>query len=157
MPPFILALLLGFVAGLRAFVAPAAVAWAAYFGHLPVAGTHFAFMGHIVTPILFTLAAIAEMVYEKSPRSAGDRRFPPKLIFRLLMGGFAGAVIGSSNQSNALFLCAAMGLIGAIGGTFGGTLVYEGLFNRVRDERKASVAEDVIAVALGLLVLIPTH
>jgi uncharacterized membrane protein len=157
MPPFILAFLLGIVAGMRAFVAPAAVAWAAYFGRLPVGGTHFAFMGHILTPILFTLAAIAEIAYEKSPRSAGNRRFPPKLIFRLLMGGFTGAVIGSSNQTNALFLCAAIGVIGAIAGTFGGTLVFEGLFKRLHDERKASLAEDAVAILLGFLVLIPIH
>jgi len=54
LPPFIVAFLLGLVAGLDAFVAPAAVSWAAYFGHFPVVATHFAFMGHIATSIILT-------------------------------------------------------------------------------------------------------
>jgi uncharacterized membrane protein len=157
MPPFILAFLLGIVAGLRAFVAPAAVAWAAYFGHLPVAGTHFAFMGHIATPIILTLLALAEIVYEKTPRSAANKLFPAELVLRLLMAGFSGALIGSSNQSNAVFVCAAIGVFGALVGTFGGTIVFEGLFKGLRDERKASLVEDTIAILLGFLVLIPIH
>jgi uncharacterized membrane protein len=157
MPPFILAFLLGLVAGLRAFVAPAAVAWAAYFGHFHVAGTHFAFMGHIATPIVLTLLAIAELVYEKNPRSAGDKMFFPELLLRIVMGAFSGAVIGSSNQSNALFVCAAIGAMGAIAGSFGGTIVFESLFKGLHNERKASKFEDGIAIGLSLLVLIPIH
>ncbi|TIU80553.1 MAG: DUF4126 domain-containing protein, partial [Mesorhizobium sp.] len=43
---YILALLIGVVAGLRAMTAPAAVAWGACLGWLPVAGTWAGFMGH---------------------------------------------------------------------------------------------------------------
>jgi uncharacterized membrane protein len=157
MPPFILAFLLGAVAGLRAFFAPAAVSWAAYFAHLPVAGTHFAFMGHIATPILLTLLAIGELIFEKIPRSAGSKSFAPKLILRILLGGFTGAVIGSSNQTNALFVCAAFGVFGALGGTFGSTVLYEGLIKRLKTNSFASIAEDAIAVLACLLVLIRIH
>ncbi len=154
MPPFILAFLLGLVAGLRAFVALAAVSWAAYFGHLPVAGTHFAFMGHIITPIVFTLIAIAELVFEKTPRSAGSTTFAPKLILRIAAGCLAGAVIGSSNQTNALFVCAAFGVFGALAGTFGSTVLYEQLRARIKGDGGAAMAEDAIAVLACLLVLI---
>ena len=41
---FLAALLIGVVAGLRAFTAPAAVSLAAYLGWLPVAGTPLAFL-----------------------------------------------------------------------------------------------------------------
>ena len=37
--PYLLALGIGFIAGLRAMTAPAAIAWAAYLGWLPLAGT----------------------------------------------------------------------------------------------------------------------
>ncbi|RWF24812.1 MAG: DUF4126 domain-containing protein, partial [Mesorhizobium sp.] len=43
---YLLALLIGVVAGLRAMTAPAAVAWGSYLGWLPVAGTWASFMGH---------------------------------------------------------------------------------------------------------------
>jgi hypothetical protein len=59
---------------------PAAVAWAAYFGRLPMAGTDFAFMGHIATPIILILLTLAEIVYEKAPRSAGNKLFPLELV-----------------------------------------------------------------------------
>ncbi|MGA8940752.1 MAG: DUF4126 domain-containing protein [Acidobacteriaceae bacterium] len=154
MPPFILAFLLGLIAGLRAVVALAAVSWAAYFGHLPVAGTHFAFMGHIATPIILTVIAAVELAYEKTPRSAGSTTFVPKLIFRIALGGLSGAVIGSSNQTNALFVCAAFGVFGALAGTFGSTVLYEQLRARIKRDGSASIAEDAIAVLACLLVLI---
>ena len=154
MPPFILAFLLGVVAGLRAFVALAAVSWAAYFGHLPVSGPHFAFMGSIATPVILTLLAGVELIYEKAPRSAANNVFVPKLILRILIGGLAGAVIGSSHQTNALFVCAAFGVFGALAGTFGSTVLYEQLRTTVKGEGRASLAEDAIAMLACLLVLI---
>ena len=154
MPPFMLAGLLGIVAGLRALVAVAAVSWAAYFGYLSVAGTHFAFLDHIVTPIVLTLIAAVELVYEKTPRSAGNETFLPKFILRILMGGFAGAVIGSSHQTNALFVSAAFGVFGALAGTFGSMVLYKGLHARIKGENGASMAEDAIAILACLLVLI---
>ena len=155
MPPFIVAFLLGLVAGLDAFVAPAAVSWAAYFGHFPVAGTHFAFMGHIATAIILTLLALAEIVYVRLPKSADSTAFPGKLVLRIALGGFAGAVIGSSHQSNALFTSATCGVVGAIASTFGITILYELFQNFLNDERRTSIALNTIAVLAGLLVLIP--
>lgn len=154
MPPFVIAFLLGIAVGLRALVALAAVSWAAYFGHLPVAGTHFAFMGSLVTPIVLTLLAVGELIYEKTPRSAGNQMFVPKLILRIAIGGLAGAVIGSSNQTNALFVCAAFGVFGALAGTFGSTVLFEALRKRMKGEAGAAMAEDVIAMLACLLVLL---
>jgi uncharacterized membrane protein len=47
---YLLALLIGVVAGLRTMTAPAAVSWAAHLGGLPLQGTPLAFMGATVTP-----------------------------------------------------------------------------------------------------------
>jgi uncharacterized membrane protein len=155
LPPFIVAFLLGLVAGIEAFVALAAVSWAAYFGHFPVAGTHFAFMAHIATPIILTLLAIAEIIYVRTPRSAGNKDFAPKLVLRIFLGAFVGAVIGSSHQSNALFDSAACGAIGAIASTFGSTVLFELFQKCLNNERRASIALNTLAVLAGLLVLIP--
>ena len=43
----LLALLIGVVAGLRTFTAPAAVSWAAYLGWLPLGNTALAFLGSV--------------------------------------------------------------------------------------------------------------
>jgi uncharacterized membrane protein len=157
MPPFILAFLIGLVSGVRAFLAPAAVSWACYFGHFLVANTHFAFMGSIITPIVLTLLAIGEIAYERTPRSAGNKVFLPKLLLRILLGGFSGAVIGSSHQTNALFVCAAFGVVGAIAGTFGSTVLFDFFRKLLKRDTSASLAEDAIAVLACLLVLIHLH
>ena len=47
---YLLALLIGVVAGLRAVTAPAAVSWAAALGWIPLADSWAAFMGYRFTP-----------------------------------------------------------------------------------------------------------
>ena len=42
---YLLAILIGVIAGLRAMTAPAAVAWAAWLGWFSLAGTPLAFLG----------------------------------------------------------------------------------------------------------------
>src|SRR5690606_159746 len=44
---YLLALLIGVVAGLRAMTAPAAIAWAAYLGWLDLSGSWLAFLGSV--------------------------------------------------------------------------------------------------------------
>ena len=64
---YVLAFLIGVVAGLRAMMAPAAVSWAARLGWLNLSGTPLAFMGAAVTPYIFTLLALGELVNDKLP------------------------------------------------------------------------------------------
>ena len=47
---YLVALMVGIIAGLRAFTAPAAVSWAARLGWLPLGGTWAAFLGYAWTP-----------------------------------------------------------------------------------------------------------
>ena len=54
MTSYVLAFLIGLVAGLRAMTAPAAVSWAARLGWLNLQGTPLAFLGAAVTPWIFT-------------------------------------------------------------------------------------------------------
>jgi uncharacterized membrane protein len=50
MSVYVLALLIGVVAGLRAMTAPAVVSWAAYLGRMHLEGTWLAFLGYAWTP-----------------------------------------------------------------------------------------------------------
>ncbi|MER9562267.1 DUF4126 domain-containing protein, partial [Mesorhizobium sp. M0571] len=90
-----LTLLIGVVAGLRAMAAPAAVAWGAWLGWLPVAGTWASFMGHWIAVGIFTILAIAELVTDQLP-STPSRKVPQQFGARVVLGAFTGAVIGAT-------------------------------------------------------------
>ena len=62
---YLLALLIGVVAGLRAMTAPAAVSWAAHLGWLPLQHTPIAFLGATVTPYILTVLAIGELITDQ--------------------------------------------------------------------------------------------
>lgn len=78
MPLYLVAFLIGLVAGLRTFTAPAAVSWAARLGWMSVQGTPLAVMGAAAMTWIFTLAAVFEIVvFDKLPK-AGSRKSPPQ-------------------------------------------------------------------------------
>jgi uncharacterized membrane protein len=67
---YVLALLIGIIAGLRTMTAPAAVSWAAHLGWLPLENTPLAFLGFAVTPYIITVLAIGELIptsYRRHP------------------------------------------------------------------------------------------
>ncbi|ASY59962.1 putative membrane protein (plasmid) [Sinorhizobium sp. CCBAU 05631] len=117
MTVYVLALLIGVVAGLRAMTAPAAVSIAAAAGWLPIASTWAAFMGYRFTPYIFGLLALVEYVTDQLPGTP-SRTVPQQFGARIVSGGFCGAVIGTA--SGSLAGGAIAGVIGAIIGTLGG-------------------------------------
>ena len=84
---YVLALLIGVIAGLRAMTAPAAVGWGAYLGWLPVAGTWAGFMSHWAAVGIFTILAIVELVTDQLP-STPSRKVPQQFGARIIMGAF---------------------------------------------------------------------
>ena len=87
-----LAFLLGMVAGLRSMTAPAAASWAARLGWLQLEGTPVAFLGHTVAAYVLGVAALAELVADKLPRTP-NRTDPGPSIARILTGGLSGAAL----------------------------------------------------------------
>ena len=65
---YLFALLIGVIAGLRAMTAPAAVAWGAYLGWIPLAGFPLAWMAAPATPTGSTATVSAG-----SRRNSGQR------------------------------------------------------------------------------------
>ena len=65
----LLALGIGFVAGLRSMTAPALVCWAAHLQWIHLQGTPLGFMASPIAVGIFTLAAIAELVADKLPKT----------------------------------------------------------------------------------------
>ena len=93
---FLLALLIGVVAGLRAMTAPAAVSWAARLGWLNLAARALAFLGYAWTPWILTVLALGELVTDQLPTTP-SRTVPVQFGTRMLTGGVSGAAIGAAS------------------------------------------------------------
>jgi uncharacterized membrane protein len=141
---------IGVIAGLRALTAPAVVSWAAYLHWINLQGTHLAFMGSIIAVAIFTLAAAGEIVNDKLPKTP-PRTALPSVVIRVVMGAFAAATL-SAGMSGSIEMCALLGLIGAVAGTFGGYYARTGLVKALKSpDWPIALLEDAIAVCGGLL------
>ena len=147
---YALAFLIGIAAGLRALTPAAFVCWAARLGWLKLQGTPLAFLGYAVTPWIFTIAAIGELINDKLPK-AGSRKVPPAFIARIVMGALCGAAIGAT--AGALAGGLILGAIGAIVGTFGGYEFRARLARAAGRDLPIALLEDAIAIALSFWVV----
>jgi uncharacterized membrane protein len=147
----LLALLIGIVAGLRAFTAPAAVSWAAHLGWLHLDSSWLAFLGYRFTPWIVSALALFELVGDQLPTTP-SRKTPPQFITRLVMGGVSGAAIGISASS--LLVGLAAGVVGAVIGTLGGAALRARLAAAFGSDRPAALIEDVIAVGGAALIVL---
>jgi uncharacterized membrane protein len=148
----ILLLAIGFVAGLRSMTAPAAVSWAAYLGWIDLHDSAFRWMGSGVAVAVFTIAALAELVADKLPRTPRRTAAGP-LVGRFILGGLAGAALAAS-IGESLLAGALLGGIGAMVGSFAG---YESRRRLVRvfggKDLRVALVEDLITIALAYLVV----
>lgn len=147
----VLALLIGVVAGLRAFTAPAAVSWASHLGLLALDGTWLAFLGYRFTPWIFSALALLELVGDQLPATP-SRKTPPQFITRLVMGGLSGAAIGAS--AGALIAGLVAGVVGAVIGTLGGAAVRARLAAALGSDRPAALIEDAVAILGAVLIVL---
>ncbi len=145
-----LTFLIGVVAGLRAMMPLAVVSWGARLGAVPLGGTHLAWLGNAVTPWIFSLLAVGELVNDKLPATP-SRKVPPQFIARVVSGAFAGAAIGLSKDSVWAGLIA--GALGAVAGTLGGAAMRGKLASIFGKDLPAALTEDLIAILLGIAVV----
>lgn len=150
MTVYLLALIIGVVAGLRAMTAPAAVSWAAWLGILPLGGTILGFLGAIATPIIFTVLAVGELISDQLPKTP-SRKTPIQFGARLATGALSGAAIGLAGGALVGGLVA--GLVGTVVGTLGGAAARGRLARVFGRDRPAALIEDVVAVGLAALVV----
>ena len=147
---YILALLIGVVAGLRAMTAPAAVSWAAYLGWIQLDGSWLAFLGHWIAPWVLSLLAIAELITDQLP-STPSRKVPMQFGGRIVMGAFCGAVIGATAGMTVGGLVA--GAIGAVIGTLGGADLRARMAAAFGKDPPAALIEDAVAIIGALLIV----
>src|SRR6266550_8560608 len=98
MTTFVLAFLIGVVAGLRSMTAPAAVSWAARLGWLRLENTPLAFLGFAATPYILSVLAIGELVNDKLPKTP-SRKEPVPFGARIVTGALSGAAMGAAADS----------------------------------------------------------
>jgi uncharacterized membrane protein len=147
---YLLALLIGIIAGLRAMTAPAAVSWAASFGLLPLEGTWLAFLGYRFTPWILTVLAIGELITDQLPTTP-SRKVPVAFAARILSGALCGAAIGT--LGDALLGGAIAGAAGAVIGTVGGAAVRARLAAAFGRDRPAALLEDAVAILGAALIV----
>jgi uncharacterized membrane protein len=125
---------LGFVAGLRTFTAPAALAFS---------------RGPILTTI-GVLAALFEYVMDLLPNTP-SRTDPRGLIPRIVSGGFCGWVIAAAWGGSAI-AGAVAGIVGAFVGTYGGHAARLAAIARI-GAVPAALVEDVVAIGLAAFIV----
>jgi len=148
---YVLAFLIGVVAGLRSMTAPAAVSWAAQLGLLRLENTGLAFLGYAATPYILSVLAVGELIIDKLPKTP-SRKAPVPFIGRIVIGALCGAAVGATSANLIGGLLA--GVLGAVAGTLGG---YEFRARLVRaiggKDLPIALLEDVIAVGGAALIV----
>jgi uncharacterized membrane protein len=148
----LLAFGIGVVAGLRAMTAPAVTAWAAHLGRLNLQSTALAFMGSKWAVVIFTLAALGELVNDQLPKTP-PRTQPGPLIARIVTGGLSGACITLA-AGHSPWLGAVLGAVGAVAGTFAGYKARVGLVQSLHvPDFAIAIPEDLVAIGLGWLLV----
>jgi len=149
---WLLAFLLGVVAGLRSLTAPAVLAWAAHRNWLNVHNTPLSFMASTAAMVIFVLLAVGELIADQLP-STPSRTAPPGLIARIVTSGLCGAGIAAAG-TQSLVAGAILGIVGALIGTFGGYQVRTGLVKALNvPDLVIATLEDVVAIGGGLVIV----
>lgn len=144
------ALVIGIVAGMRAMIPLAAVAWLAALGAVSVDGTWLSILGWRFTAPILSFLALAELVADQLP-STPSRKVPVQFGARLFSGGVAGAALGLAAGSWLIGLL--LGVAGAIIGTLGGAAIRARLAKAFGRDLPAALLEDAVAIGLVLVIV----
>lgn len=151
---YVLALVMGIIAGLRAMTPLAAVSWAAHLGWLPLRGTILGFLGFVATPYILTVLAVVELITDQLPKTP-SRKVPVQFGARLVSGALAGGAIGASGGASggALVVGLVLGVVGAVIGTYGGAAGRASLARSFGKDPPAAYLEDVVAIGGAALIV----
>ena len=128
----VVALALGIVAGLRTLMAPA---------------IFFLVRGPLQAGIVFAVLEVGELIGDKLPMTPARTR-PLPLVGRVLMGAIVGWFVG--NPGGMEIPCVALGVAGALVGTFGGYALRARAIAKL-GPLPAAFLEDAVAIALGIV------
>jgi uncharacterized membrane protein len=136
---------MGIIAGLRSLTAPAVICWATYFGWLDLGQSRLSFLGKPVTLGIVSLLALGELIADKLPMTP-NRTSPGPLLGRIATAAFAATAIAIAARQSAVMV-SVVGMIGALGGTFGGYFARSSLVKRYGiPDFAIALTEDLVAV-----------
>jgi uncharacterized membrane protein len=143
---YVLVLLLGITAGLRAAMPLAALSIGAWLGWINLSGTWAGFLGTLVAAIILGIIALAELVTDQLPNTP-SRKVPQQFGARIVSGGLVGLVAGlpSGNWIAGLVL----GAIGAVIGTLAGAEARVLLARAFGRDLPAALIEDAVALVVA--------
>jgi uncharacterized membrane protein len=147
--------LLGISNGMRTMTPMAVVCWAAYAGWLPVEHTWAFWTAKLITPVVFTLAALGEYVGDTLPQTPSRTTLPQaaaRLFFGVLVGLIVATALGQPKAGGVIF-----GAVGALIGTFGGVRWRAWGARVCGRDLPAALIESACAVLLALLALLQIH
>ena len=146
---YILAILIGVAAGLRAMMPLAAIAWGAYLGWIDISAVPFlGYLSHLVAVILISIIAIGELITDQLPTTP-SRKVPVQFGGRIFMGALTGALL----MVDSWIIGAILGIIGAVIGTYVGAWLRARLAAAFGRDLPAALIEDVMAIVLAFLVV----
>jgi uncharacterized membrane protein len=147
-----LAFAIGVIAGLRALTPAAVVCWAAHLGWINLHGSHLAVLGSIVTAVIITILAIAELINDKLPATPSRTAAFP-LGVRIVTGAICGMALSiAGGQGIPLGLVA--GIVGALIGAFGGYQVRHQIVTQLKvKDIGVALTEDLVAIGGALLIV----
>jgi len=140
--------LLGAATGMRSMTPMAVLCWYAWLGWLPVQGTWAEWTSRFWVAIAFTVLAVGELVGDKLPKIP-SRTSPAPLLWRLALGGLAGAIAATSLDGPGLEGIV-LALIGVVLGTFGGFMVRRDLVaNLGCPDWPVALGEDALTIGFA--------
>ena len=145
----VLAVGIGVVAGLRAFAAPAVLAWAAKRGWIRLGNSPFATIISAKASKRITDLAVSELIADKLPFTPSRLKAGP-LASRIVSGAVCGATIYGVVK-RPLIEGAVLGGVGAIAGAFAGYHMRKRL-SRDMPDLGVAAREDALAIGGGLLI-----
>ena len=144
---YLFALLIGVVAGLRAITPLAAISLAAWLGWIDLSASPLSFVGHIITLVVLTLLAIAELVTDQLPNTP-SRKVPMQFGTRIVVGALAGGLL-----TGDWIIGGILGAIGAVIGTLAGAELRSRLARAFGRDLPAALLEDAVAVLGAILIV----
>jgi uncharacterized membrane protein len=144
--------LLGLVTGMRSMTAMAVLCWFAYRGDLSLDDTWAFWAGKLLTAIIFTVLALAELVVDKLPKTP-NRTAPFLLLARVVFGGLVGAIV-AAGLNGSEFEGVILGVGGALVGAFGGFLIRREIVLQLGcKDWPVALAEDVSAIVCAVMAM----
>ena len=147
---YLLCVIIGIAAGLRAVTPLAAISIGAWLGWIDLSATWAGFLGNIIAVIILVVVAGLELVGDQLPKTP-SRKEPGPFIARVVSGALAGMLLGLPSGDWIVGLV--LGAVGGVIGTLGGYEARRWLAGQLKRDLPAALIEDTVAIIVALAVV----